>query len=231
MAENNQVNGQSEEPRVSFDSAKIADKERVEQFTNVDGEKERQAAAERAKKEAEKKQQAARDAKIEQTIELRKAEKRSKKPLIIICAAVVLIALGVGAFIFFNNTREQTTEEKIAAAKNKASEIGSFVVDKMKADNLNESQAQIEEKFKQSISEAKNDYDKYYILMEYASYEHVYAGDEDSVASIMNEIDNLTYKDNNNEYKCAEVMYRIKDESWVEKNSDVVTECVSEDEE
>ena len=63
MAENNQVKGQSEEPRVSFDSAKIAEKERVEQFTNIAGEKERQVAAERAKKEAEKKRQAARDVK------------------------------------------------------------------------------------------------------------------------------------------------------------------------
>ncbi|MBR6810943.1 hypothetical protein IKM56_00690 [Candidatus Saccharibacteria bacterium] len=229
MAENNQVNGQSGEPRVSFDSAKIADKERVEQFTNIAGEKERKAAAERAKKEAEKKQQAARDAKIEQVIELRKAEKRSKKPLIIIGAAVVLIALGVGAFIFFNNTREQTTEEKIAAAKNKASEIGSFVDEKTRAENLNEAYDQIEEKFQQSLSDAKNDYEKYYILMKYASFKYTCTNDEESIASIMEQIDSLTYKDNDIEYKCSELMYRNNDEEWVSKNPDIVTECTTDE--
>jgi len=79
MAENNQNNGQSEKPQVSFDSAKIADKERVEQFTQISGEKERLAAAERAKKEAERKQEAAREARIEQAIETRKFEQKSEK--------------------------------------------------------------------------------------------------------------------------------------------------------
>lgn len=231
MAKNNQANGQSGEPSVSFDSNKIAEKERVEQFTNISGEKERQAAAERAKRAAEKKQEAIRNAKIEQEIETRKAIKGSKKPLIAIIVAVILVVAACLVYFFVINKHEPTTEEKISTAKAKAEDINKFVQEKMQEENLNSSREQIEERFDKELNEAKNDFEKYYILIQYANYEFVYTGDNDSVEGVISRIDELNYRDESEEYKCMEVLYRSNNEAWAEENADLIDKCFSDGEE
>ena len=45
----------------------------------------------------------------------------------------------------------------------------------------------------------------------------------------MEQIDSLTYKDNDIEYKCSELMYRNNDEEWVSENPDIVTECTTDE--
>ena len=212
MAENNQNNGQSEKPQVSFDSAKIADKERVEQFTQISGEKERLAAAERAKKEAERKQEAAREARIEQAIETRKFEQKSEKierrernvlyrnfwsgwhKIVTIVLLVAMVVAGLFLAWKFLIPHELSAEERAkqdAAAKELSNEIASSANAIMMDYDINDSAYEDAEKNYKEKFDKSNEVEKIFIGARYADFVYEYTNNSDRALSIMAEIEPL----------------------------------------
>lgn len=155
--------------KVDFDSSEIGQKEKEEQFKEIEGAEERAREAERlkekAKRDKEKADEAAAKAlkKEEETPLQKKA--RHKKNWIILAIVFVVLAI-VGALVFFKVRENYLSQEEylkfvdeIAA---KAEEI--------RSENKVDSYAKAKEYYQEKISGTTNKKKKFYLTIKYAEF-------------------------------------------------------------